>query len=174
MKATGIIRRIDELGRIVIPKEIRKNLRINEGENLEVFIDQQENIVLKKHSQIENIEDYAQNVVDAIYEITKKSILISDTSKFIAGTNNLKKEYKDNEISDEVGMKLKKKENIIPREQVKLLNSSESKVPCITHPIVVNGDVSGIIIIISEEMVEDDLIYAQIIARIIERNITNV
>ena len=62
MKATGIIRRIDALGRIVIPKEMRKSLRIKEGENLEIFVDSNDNIVLKKYSAIKNLEDLAQSL----------------------------------------------------------------------------------------------------------------
>ena len=58
MKATGVVRRIDELGRIVIPKEIRKTLRIREGENLEIFLDDQENIVLKKYFPILTVNKY--------------------------------------------------------------------------------------------------------------------
>lgn len=56
MKATGVVRRIDELGRIVIPKEIRKTLRIREGENLEIFLDDQENIVLKKYFALNHLQ----------------------------------------------------------------------------------------------------------------------
>ena len=67
MKATGIVRRIDELGRIVIPKEIRKTLRIKEGENLEIYVDSDENIILRKHSLMNKINDFAQNFAEAIY-----------------------------------------------------------------------------------------------------------
>lgn len=67
MKATGVVRRIDELGRIVIPKEIRKTMRIREGENIEIFIDGNQNIVLKKYSIIKKLGDFAQSFTDAIY-----------------------------------------------------------------------------------------------------------
>ena len=62
---TGVIRRIDELGRIVIPKEIRRSLRIKEGESLEILVDN-ENIILKKYSLIKNLNDFAQNITDSI------------------------------------------------------------------------------------------------------------
>ena len=71
MKATGIIRRIDDLGRIVIPKEIRKKLKINEGENIEIYIDDLEHIILKKYSNLKNVKDIAQKITDSIYSCFK-------------------------------------------------------------------------------------------------------
>ena len=59
MKATGVVRRIDELGRIVIPKELIKNLRIREGENIEIYMDENSNIILKKFSSLKNINEVA-------------------------------------------------------------------------------------------------------------------
>ena len=75
MKATGIIRRIDDLGRIVIPKEIRKNLRLRVGESLEIFIDG-DDIVLKKFSVVSRISDLAQQLVDSMNIFTKYNIII--------------------------------------------------------------------------------------------------
>ena len=66
MKATGIVRRIDELGRIVIPKEIRKTLRLREGENLEIYTNGDE-IILKKYSLMNKLEDFASDFTDSIY-----------------------------------------------------------------------------------------------------------
>ena len=77
MYTTGIVRRIDDLGRIVIPKEIRKKLRIRDGENLEILVRDDE-IVLKKYSVMKNIEDFASNFTDAIYGFIKHNILITN------------------------------------------------------------------------------------------------
>ena len=84
MKATGVVRRIDELGRIVIPKEIRKTLRIREGENLEIFLDDQENIVLKKYFVLNHFAEEAKTFVDTIYHLTTHSVIITDTDKVVA------------------------------------------------------------------------------------------
>ena len=73
MKTTGVIRRIDELGRIVIPKEIRKSLRIKNGESLEVFLDG-DSIILKKFSQIESLENISVDYVEAFNQIIKHKI----------------------------------------------------------------------------------------------------
>ena len=82
MKSTGVIRRIDDLGRIVIPKEIRKNLRIKEGDNLEVFIDS-EDIILKKYSMMNIINDLSQELTDAIYTFTHHNVFITDTMEIL-------------------------------------------------------------------------------------------
>ena len=78
MSTTGIIRRIDELGRIVIPKEIRKSLRIKNGDNLEILVDG-ENITLKKYSQIENLENMASIYAESFYQVLKYNIFITVT-----------------------------------------------------------------------------------------------
>ena len=75
MKTTGVIRRIDELGRIVIPKEIRKSLRIKNGESLEVYLDG-DSIILKKFSQIESLESISVDYVEAFNQIIKHNIIV--------------------------------------------------------------------------------------------------
>ena len=83
MKTTGVIRRIDELGRIVIPKEIRKNLRIKNGDSLEIFLES-DNIILKKYSQLETIENVSVDYVEAFNSIIKHNIIVTDRDKVIA------------------------------------------------------------------------------------------
>mgnify|MGYP003390658125 CR=1 FL=1 len=92
MKATGIVRRIDDLGRVAIPKEIRRNLRIKEGDNLEVFVEG-EDIILKKYSMMNKINDLSQELTDAIYTFTKHNVFITDTDTVVAGSGKLKKDY---------------------------------------------------------------------------------
>ena len=85
MKTTGIIRRIDELGRIVIPKEIRKNLRIKNGESLEIYLEN-DSIILKKYSQIESLKNVSIDYVEAFNQIIKHNIIVTDRDKVIAVT----------------------------------------------------------------------------------------
>ena len=82
MKATGVVRRIDELGRIVIPKEIRKNFRIKEGENVEIYIDDN-NIILKKYSELKNVSDISSNIIDSVFSVINKDIIITDMSNIM-------------------------------------------------------------------------------------------
>ena len=94
MKATGVVRRIDDLGRIVIPKELRRNLRIREGDSIEIYIDGTNSIILKKYSPIENISSFIHQLSEAIYQTTKKSIIITDCERILASNGNFKNEKK--------------------------------------------------------------------------------
>ena len=87
MKSTGVTRKIDDLGRIVIPKEIRKNLGIRDGESLEIFTEE-DSIILKKHSEIEKFEDLGKKLSDLIENIFKVDVIITDREKVIASTKS--------------------------------------------------------------------------------------
>lgn len=84
MKATGIVRRIDDLGRIVVPKEIRRTLRIREGDPLEIFTGREGEVILKKYSPIADLGQFAQAYAEALYETLGTPILISDRDEMIA------------------------------------------------------------------------------------------
>ena len=84
MKATGIVRRIDELGRIVVPKEIRRTLRIREGDPLEIFTDKDGEIILKKYSPIGELSIFAQEYVDATAQILGYPVCVTDRDQIIA------------------------------------------------------------------------------------------
>ena len=105
MKTTGIIRRIDELGRIVIPKEIRRSLRIKESESIEIFIDD-ESIILKKYSIIKNLNDFAQNMADAIHSFIDHSVIITDNDSILAASGQLKKDLLGKNIGVDLESKL--------------------------------------------------------------------
>lgn len=83
MKSTGVTRKIDDLGRIVIPKEIRKNLGIRDGESLEIFTEE-DSIILKKHSEIKKYEELSARLCELIESIFKVNIIITDRQKVIA------------------------------------------------------------------------------------------
>ena len=84
MKATGIIRRVDDLGRIVIPKEIRKTLKIREGDPVEIFTDNQGQVILKKYSPIGEIGNFAKAYAEAMSQIAGHRVLVTDREKVIA------------------------------------------------------------------------------------------
>ena len=84
MKATGIVRRIDDLGRVVIPKEIRRTLRLREGTPLEIFTDREGEIILKKYSPIGEIENFAKAYAEAMSQIAGHRVLVTDREKVIA------------------------------------------------------------------------------------------
>ena len=152
MKATGIIRRIDDLGRVVIPKEIRKNLRIKEGDNLEIFV-QNEDIILKKYSMMNKINDLAQELTDAIYTFMKHSIFITDTDSVVAASGPLKKKYINNNISDFITDSIKRRDKMIENHFKELNFIKDETLTCsyVMSTILVNGEAAGMILIISEE-----------------------
>ena len=161
MKATGIIRRIDELGRIVVPKEIRRNLRIKEGENLEIFVDSNENIVLKKHSLIKKMDDLAQNFTDAIYSFIKNNVIISDNNTILAASGNMKKEYLNKPISTELENKINRREEMIEKhnKSISIIEDKPINATYAISPIIVNGDTVGTVMIFSEDKEVDDIDY---------------
>ena len=167
MKATGIIRRIDDLGRVVIPKEIRKNLRIKEGDNLEIFV-ANEDIILKKYSMMNKINDLAQELTDAIYTFMKHSIFITDTDQVVAASGPLKKRYLNKNISEFITESIKRRDKILENHFKELNFIEDEKLTCsyVLSTILVNGEATGMILIISEEekMSESEMQMAGIVS----------
>lgn len=161
MKATGVVRRIDELGRMVIPKEIRKTLRIREGESLEIFIDDQQNIVLKKYCIMDKIEDFAQDFTDSIYSFLKHNIIITNNDNIIAVTGNLKKKYVGKPISTYLEEALKRREKILENhnKKIKIIESEEIEGTYALTTIISDGDVAGMIIIFDDEGLVEEIDY---------------
>ncbi len=83
MRATGVIRRIDELGRVVIPKEIRKTMNLKEGESLEIYTDN-DKLVFTKYSTLSNVEEFIGNIAEALRIVTDETVYIFDSDKFVA------------------------------------------------------------------------------------------
>ena len=93
MKATGIVRRIDDLGRVVVPKEIRRTLRIREGDPLEIFVAREGEVILKKYSPINELSEFADEYVQSLFEAVGQKILIAARDEFIATAGFSKQEY---------------------------------------------------------------------------------
>ena len=168
--STGIVRRIDELGRIVIPKEIRKNLRIRSGDNLEILLEG-ENIVLRKYSQIENAVELADTYVESFYQVLKYNVIVTDTDKVIAAAGPLKKKYLNVSISDKLTNMIERRDSFVERRK----NSIEIS-PGVTEygyytvaTIINNGDSIGAVIILSLDspMLEQEEKLAMILANIL-------
>ena len=93
MKATGVVRRIDDLGRVVIPKEIRRTLRIREGDPLEIFTDREGGVILKKYSPIGELTDFSKEYAESLQQAIGHIILISDKDAFVSVSGASKKDY---------------------------------------------------------------------------------
>ena len=173
--STGIIRRIDELGRIVIPKEIRKNLRIKNGDNLEILVNG-DDITLRKYSQIENAIDMASVYAESFYQVLKYNIIVTDTDKVVAISGNLKKKYMNMGISDSLTTMIERRNSFVERKK-----SSIEISPGMTEygyyamaTIINNGDSIGSVIILSLDtpMLEQEEKLAMILANILSNYFT--
>ena len=110
MKATGVVRRIDDLGRVVIPKEIRKTLRIKEGDPLEIFTDKEGEVILKKYSPIGELSEFATSYAETIAKTTGHIACITDKDTVIAVSGGSKKEFLEKNLSKELEEVIENKE----------------------------------------------------------------
>lgn len=154
MKSTGVLRRIDDLGRIVIPKEIRKNLKIKNGEALEIYIND-DTVVLKKFSYMSDLCDIAQNCSDAFYDVINKEIIITDRDKIIAVSGSLKRKYLNKEISPFLYESLNKRTTYIDNDtnEINIIKETKEELMYVISPVVVNGDAVGSVIILSKDII---------------------
>ena len=157
MKATGIVRRIDDLGRVVIPKEIRRTLRIREGDPLEIFTDREGGVILKKYSPIGELTDFSKEYAESLQQAIGHIILISDKDAFISVSGAPKKDYIDRKISNELesimeGLKPvllgEGGQKLIPLHSDEDIEEMTSQV---VAPIVAEGDAIGAVIILSKQ-----------------------
>ena len=154
MKATGIVRRIDDLGRVVIPKEIRRTLRIREGDPLEIFVDREGEVILKKYSPISELSDFSKEYAEALYDSLGSQVLICDRDAVIAVAGGSKKEYLNKNISEKVEKVMEDRQTILETNEstVSLVEGNEETLASYTiSPIIANGDPIGTVIIISKD-----------------------
>lgn len=154
MKATGIVRRIDDLGRVVIPKEIRRTLRIREGDPLEIFVDRDGEVILKKYSPIGELGDFAKEYAESLYESTNHITIISDRDSVIAVAGGSKKEYLEKQIGAMVETSMENRKTSLETnagqyELCKDLNETYSSF--VIAPIVAGGDPIGSVILVSKD-----------------------
>ncbi|HHW54356.1 MAG: stage V sporulation protein T [bacterium] len=158
MKATGIVRRIDDLGRVVIPKEIRRTLRIREGDPLEIFVDREGEVILKKYSPIGELGDFAQEYADSLYDAIGHISLIADRDNIIAVAGAPKKEFMNKAVGQAVEKVMEDRKAVIinnPKEHQYckecLTEEDECKFTAeVIAPIVAEGDPIGAVIICSK------------------------
>ncbi len=157
MKATGIVRRIDDLGRVVIPKEIRRTLRIREGDPLEIFTDREGQVILKKYSPIGELSEFSEEYCQALYDHINYSAMISDRDNIIAVAGASKKEFLNKRISPELEKITEAKITYITNgkdKPIKLFYEDEGLeqyTAQVITPIVLQGDPIGSVILFSKE-----------------------
>ncbi len=113
MKATGIVRRIDDLGRVVIPKEIRRTMRIREGDPLEIFVDREGEVILKKYSPIGELSEFAKEYAESINESLGQIVFITDRDNIIAVSGASKKDFLGKPIGNLVEKSMEERRSVI-------------------------------------------------------------
>lgn len=159
MKATGVVRRIDDLGRIVIPKEIRRTLRIKEGDPLEIFTDKEGEVILKKYSPIGELSEFATGYAETLSKTTGHIACITDKDSVIAVSGGSKKEFLEQSLSPELEKIMENKEIYTSKENNELSvpitqndNNKERRYNSqVIYPIISDGDVIGSVILLSKE-----------------------
>lgn len=155
MKTTGIVRRMDELGRIVIPKEIRKTYRIKEGDPIEIFINDSGELVIRKHSPVRDITGLAGAYAEALNGAAGHTVIITDNDGVIAAAGSRKKEYADARVSaDLYKAALNRKVLILNKTKGDNLiavkkDGGEKPVCQAVAPILNAGDVFGCVTLLS-------------------------
>ena len=162
MKQTGVTRKIDELGRIVIPKEIRKNLGIRDGESLEIYTSN-DSIILKKYYEVKKLEDVCDKLCEMIKNIYDVNILITDREKVVSSSIS---NYKDKLLDKDLIELIDERELLISDKLLtKKLGNDEVIGYYTVVPIVASSDSLGLVIIVDEVKTYERL--AKLVAKIV-------
>ena len=154
MKATGIVRRVDDLGRIVIPKEIRRTLRIREGDPLEIYTEKDGGVIFRKYSPMGDLQDFAAQMCEAIGSNTGRIAAVADRDAIIALSGAPKRELLDKRNSEELGRLMEQRknyryENGDPRIQA--AEGADKYHLGVAAPILSQGDLMGCVLLLLGE-----------------------
>lgn len=159
MKATGIVRRIDDLGRVVIPKEIRRTMRIREGDPLEIYTDREGEVIFKKYSPIGELSHFALSYAETLNRICGLPIIVTDRDVVVAVAGAPKKEFLDKRISEEASDIMEQRQTHLTKGEGGVpVVDGQAQVCSVISPILSEGDVIGTVITvrIKENHIPDD------------------
>ncbi|MCI1954857.1 MAG: AbrB/MazE/SpoVT family DNA-binding domain-containing protein [Oscillospiraceae bacterium] len=152
MKATGIVRRIDDLGRIVIPKEIRRTLRIREGDALEIFTDSQGGVIFKKYSPVGELSTFASQYAEALNRTAGMPMIICDRDHVVAAAGVSKKEYLERRVTPELEECMQSRRSYVEAPGEKMIPVEGIDRPAeIVCPILAASDVTGAVVMLRAE-----------------------
>ncbi len=152
MKATGIVRRIDDLGRVVIPKEIRRTLRIKEGDPLEIYTASDGEVIFKKYSPMGEISEFSGQYSEVLSRASEMPVIITDRDHVISASGIPKKEVMEKHISTELEEIMENRDKFI-QEKGEVLSPIKdySGKALIAYPIIASGDIAGSVIFMDNE-----------------------
>lgn len=156
MKATGIVRRIDDLGRVVIPKEIRRTMRIREGDPLEIFTDRDGEVILKKYSPIGELGNFATQYAETLAKTSGHIICITDKDSVIAVSGAPKKEFADKKVSSDIEKIMQEKTTFLVKpgdeRKISIVEGADNKYAAgVVVPIISEGDTVGSVVFLSTD-----------------------
>ena len=154
MKATGIVRRIDDLGRVVIPKEIRRTLRIREGEPLEIYTEKDGGVIFRKYSPMGDLQDFAAQICESIGKNTGRIAAVADRDSIIALSGAPRRELVDRRNSADLEnlMEQRKSYRYSPGNvKLRAVEGSEKYYLGAAAPIVAQGDLMGCVMLLMDE-----------------------
>ena len=155
MKATGIVRRIDDLGRIVIPKEIRRTLRIREGDPLEIFTNREGEVIFKKYSPIGELGEFAGHYAETLSKTSGHPVCITDKDSVVAIYGAPKKEFMEKRISSELEKIMDEKSTFIMKmgdtKKMPVMEGADKYVAGVVAPIISEGSAIGSVIMVKGE-----------------------
>ncbi len=153
MKATGIVRRIDDLGRVVIPKEIRRTLRIREGDPLEIYTDPDGEVIFKKYSPVGEMSPFANQYAEVLSRTSEMPTIVCDRDHIIAAAGVSKKEYLERRITSSLEDLMESRKGFTAKTGEHKINPVEGidKGAAVAYPIISSGDVTGAVIMMFNE-----------------------
>ena len=156
MKSTGMIRKIDGLGRIVIPKEIRNNLKIGENDSLEIYIEN-DNMILKKYNKLASYEEKASCIIKSFDKIFNLNIIVVDMNKVLFSSKNLNKKLVNVELSRNLINLILERKNIVDKSisKVKWFKNMDTNSCKVVFPIIDNIELLGAVILLSDKKITD-------------------
>ena len=143
MKATGIVRRIDDLGRVVIPKEIRRTLKIREGEPMEIFTEIGGSVIFKKYSPAGEQSATAANLCEALYRTCARPVVICDRDSVIAASGTFRRELDGKPISAELEAAMQSRQLQQPQRAIPVSHSVPGAEAAMVAPVISGGDLCG-------------------------------
>lgn len=154
MKATGIVRRIDDLGRVVIPKEIRRTMRIREGDPLEIYTSRDGEVIFKKYSMLGGVEEFASQICETLSKSTGFICAVSDRDTVVAVAGGGRRELLGKRISPEMeqimeGRKIYQRAEDAPALPV--TDTSDNMTAALAAPILSEGDLLGLVLMIEQD-----------------------
>ncbi len=174
MKATGIVRRIDDLGRVVIPKEIRRTLKIREGDPLEIFTGNGGEVIFKKYSPMGEMVSFAADFAAALSAASDLTVIICDRDHCIAVGGGSKKELLEKAITQKLETICEERRPFINKDgnEVFALESVDQKI-CVAVPIIAAGDIIGCVAMLENEKSasanDTDIKFAEVAAKFLSQ-----